>query len=58
MPLPVARDGAGVVEVPIRLQKALEVIAKCSEKDVQRYAKDQANIAYKKSMNTFDFDED
>lgn len=55
---PIARDGANIIEVAIRMQKALQVIAKCENKDIQKYAQEQASIAYKKSMNTFQFEED
>jgi uncharacterized membrane protein len=55
---PIARDGANIIEVALRMQKALQIIAKCKNTDIQKYAEEQARIAYKKSINTFQFDED
>ncbi len=39
---PIARDGAGIVEVGVRLRKALAVIAKCQDSGLAQAARDLA----------------
>jgi len=53
-----ARDGASMIEVSIRIQKTLDAIAKTSNDDICKAATKHAKEAYKRSMNALIHDGD
>lgn len=53
-----ARDGASMIEVSIRMQKTLDAIAKTSNDDICKAATKHAKKAYKRSMNALIHDGD
>lgn len=54
----VARDGAGVVEVSIRLQKALHSLALIGDAEMQEAADYHGQLALKRAKNALDITED
>lgn len=51
----VARDGASMIEVCIRMQKTLAAIAKTSDDNVSHAAIEHAKVAYERSMNSLEY---
>lgn len=54
----IARDGAGVVEVAVRLQKALRALASTGDADMQRAAEYHARLALKRAAAALNIAED
>lgn len=52
---PIARDGAGLVEVQIRLQKALFALASTGDPDLLESAADHARLAYARAQEALTF---
>ena len=55
---PIARDGAGAIEVCVRLQKALSSLELLNNKDIRKAARYHRNLALKRACNVLDIDED
>ncbi|GJE41376.1 hypothetical protein AEGHOMDF_0541 [Methylobacterium soli] len=55
---PIARDGAGIVEVGIRLQKGLAALATLGAQDVAQAATRHADLALARALSTLTFAED
>ena len=55
---PIARDGATMVEVGIRLQKMLAVIAGNAGGELAREARQQAESAHRRAIKALEFDDD
>ena len=53
-----ARDGAGVVEVSIRLQKAFHSLASLGDSDIKEATEYHANLALKRAEIALDIEED
>ncbi|MBT8139689.1 MAG: DUF2254 domain-containing protein [Gammaproteobacteria bacterium] len=53
-----ARDGASIVEVQIRLQKALKSIAAMPDRELTEAAKEQSRLAVKRAKMAINFEED
>lgn len=56
--VPIARDGAAVVEIAIRLQKGLAAIAACGNPDFAAAARHHAGLAMARAMAALDFEPD
>lgn len=54
----VARDGASMIEVSIRMQKTLDAIAKTSNAKVSNAATEHAKTAYERSIDALTYDGD
>ena len=54
----VARDGASMIEVSIRMQKTLDAIAKTSNGKVSNAATEHAKTAYERSIDALTYDGD
>jgi uncharacterized membrane protein len=54
----IARDGAGVVEVSVRLQKALKSLASLGNDEIHDAAKYHGNLALTRSQKALDIEED
>lgn len=54
----IARDGAGVVEVAVRLQKALSSLASLGNEEIARSAKHHGQLALARSRRALDMEED
>ncbi len=54
----IARDGAGVVEVAVRLQKALRTLAAIGGPSMREAAEHHARMALKRAESALDMDED
>jgi len=54
----VARDGASMIEVSIRMQKTLDAIAKTSNGKVSTAATEHAKTAYERSINALTYEGD
>ena len=54
----VARDGASMIEVSIRMQKTLDAIAKTSGDKVSKAAAEHAKTAYERSINALTYEGD
>ena len=54
----IARDGAGLLEVQIRLQKTLRAIAELPDDGLARAAKRMSRIALSRAGNAIDFKAD
>lgn len=54
----IARDGAGVVEVSIRLQKALQALASMGDRKMQKVAQYHSQLALKRARLALDIEED
>lgn len=54
----IARDGAGVIEVAVRLQKALESLSSSRDADVQQAADQHSRLALKRARLVLDMAED
>ncbi|RUO39777.1 DUF2254 domain-containing protein [Aliidiomarina taiwanensis] len=54
----IARDGAGVVEVAVRLQKALCSLASLGDEDISKSAEYHAGLALKRARKSLDIEED
>jgi len=54
----IARDGAGVVEVAVRLQKALNSLASLGNEDITRSANQHAQLALARARKALDMKED
>lgn len=54
----IARDGAGVVEVAVRLQKALGALAASGNADLRQAAEYHSRLAFKRSQNVLSISED
>lgn len=54
----IARDGAGVVEVAVRLQKALESLASSGDGEIRAAAEYHGRLALKRSQKVLDIEED
>ena len=54
----IARDGAGIVEVAIRLQKALHSLAVMGDKGIQAAALDHAQMAQTRAVAALSLDEE
>ncbi|WP_233009340.1 DUF2254 domain-containing protein [Rheinheimera faecalis] len=54
----IARDGAGVVEVAVRLQKALGALAASGNADLREAAEYHSRLAFKRSQNALSISED
>lgn len=54
----IARDGAGVVEVAVRLQKALESLSSSRNVDIQQAADQHSRLALKRACLALDMTED
>lgn len=55
---PIARDGAGTLEVGIRLQKALNSLAQCDAERYYENARRHSALALKRSQAALELDED
>ena len=55
---PISRDGAGMLEVGIRMQKLLGVIAKNSNPIIVKAAVTQAHVALQRATNRFEIERD
>jgi uncharacterized membrane protein len=55
---PIARDGAGTVEVQVRLQKALASLASSENDDIKAAAKRHSRLALKRAESALTLDED
>ncbi|WP_236572474.1 DUF2254 domain-containing protein [Burkholderia sp. 8Y] len=55
---PIARDGAGIIEVGIRLQKALTLLSRNGEPAVAAAAKRHSTLALKRAERALNIDED
>ncbi len=55
---PIARDGAGIVEVGLRLQKAFQTLAKFDDGGCRRHAKRHSIEALRRSQTALSFDGD
>lgn len=53
--MPMSRDGAGIIEVAIRVQKALRAVAHESDSDCAHAAREFARIALDRAMAKLDF---
>jgi uncharacterized membrane protein len=53
--MPMSRDGAGMIEVAIRLQKALAAVANEADPDCARAAREFAGLALDRAMAKLDF---
>lgn len=56
--MPISRDGAGIIEVAIRLQKALATVAAAAHPDLRPAARRLAKIARKRALQHLDFEPD
>ncbi|MFT5643653.1 MAG: putative membrane protein [Janthinobacterium sp.] len=54
----IARDGAGVVEVAVRLQKALHCLASIGDADMRAAAEYHARLALKRAAGALEMEED
>jgi uncharacterized membrane protein len=54
----IARDGAGTVEVAVRLQKALKSLAAIGDADLRAAAEHHARLALKRAEKAMDVAED
>lgn len=54
----IARDGAGAVEVGVRLQKALHALAKVGDKNMQKAAEHHARLAIARAEQALELPED
>ncbi|MER2492754.1 DUF2254 domain-containing protein [Catenovulum sediminis] len=54
----IARDGAGTVEVGIRLQKALSSLESLNNESIQKAARYHRNLALKRACKALDIEED
>lgn len=54
----IARDGAGTVEVAVRLQKALRTLTSIGGAEMQAAARRHAQLACKRAENGLDLEED
>ena len=54
----IARDGAGVVEVAVRLQKAFGSLAASGDADLREAAEYHSRLAFKRSQNALSISED
>jgi len=53
-----ARDGASIIEVSIRMQKTLAAIAKTNDVNVAKTASEHARTAYERSINALTYEGD
>lgn len=56
--LGISRDGAGLVEVMIRLQKGLEALATIGDDEMTKAARHHARLAFKRATQAITFEED
>lgn len=56
--MPISRDGAGLVEVSIRLQKALAAVAAAAHPEMRPAARRLAAIAQRRSLEKLEFEPD
>lgn len=56
--MPISRDGAGLVEVALRLQKSLAAIAAQAESDLRVAARQMAELAHDRALASLTFEED
>ncbi|MDI7861313.1 DUF2254 domain-containing protein [Rhizobiaceae bacterium n13] len=56
--MPISRDGAGMIEVCIRLQKALSAVAHMADGDCARAARNYRDIARARALETLSFEVD
>ena len=54
----IARDGAGVVEVSVRLQKALHSLANLGDEDMREAAQRHSRLALKRAKKALTLPED
>ncbi|MGY0627339.1 MAG: DUF2254 domain-containing protein [Paraglaciecola chathamensis] len=54
----IARDGAGIIEVCIRLQKALASLESLNNKEIKKAAQYHRRLALKRACNVLDIEED
>jgi uncharacterized membrane protein len=54
----IARDGAGIIEVCIRLQKALTSLESLNNKEIKKAAQYHRRLALKRACNVLDIEED
>ncbi|MFZ2236653.1 MAG: DUF2254 family protein [Dokdonella sp.] len=55
---PISRDGAGMLEVGVRMQKLLAIIAKNSSPTIAKSATTQAQVALRRAEKKFEIDRD
>ena len=56
--MPIARDGAGQIEVAIRMQKALAVIAATAQPDLREAARRFSKLAQQRALEQLGFEPD
>ena len=56
--MPISRDGAGLIEVAIRLQKALSAVAAAGHPGMQSAAQALAKVAQQRALTALPFEPD